>query len=355
MKIAIAGGGILGALLAYKLSLLGHEIKLFEKEKEDVVNCSMTAAGLLTPFTELDKSEPIIADLGIQAIQNFWPEICKQLEKTADQIYFKKEGALVLSHPRDQKESEQYIKLIQSKNFPSTQYYKLNASQVAELEPELAQFSEGYFFPEEGQIDNQQLLATLFSLLKNKCDVFFESEVTHVKENQLILNNEICHCDLAIDCRGLGAVSNFHHLRGIRGELIWLHAPFVNISRPIRLMHPRYSLYLAPRQNQTYILGASEIESENRQKISVRSALELLSAVYYLHRGFGEAIVLKTLTHCRPTLPDHLPKIKYAEGFLAVNGLYRHGFLIAPALVHAIEQYIHQKNILWPQLWEKLT
>ena len=68
---------------------------------------------------------------------------------------------------------------------------------------------------------------------------------------------------------------------------------------------------------------------------------KLLSAIYYLHPGFSEARIIKTVTHCRPTLPHHLPQIKYQAGLLAVNGLYRHGYLIAPALAKEVLKFLH--------------
>jgi glycine oxidase len=39
-------------------------------------------------------------------------------------------------------------------------------------------------------------------------------------------------------------------------------------------------------------------------------------------------------TQCRPTLKDNLPEIRINKpGLMLINGLYRHGFLIAPAVM----------------------
>jgi glycine oxidase len=62
--------------------------------------------------------------------------------------------------------------------------------------------------------------------------------------------------------------------------------------------------------------------------------MELLSAVYTVHSGFAEARILEMSTQCRPTLKDNLPEIRIAKpGLMLINGLYRHGFLIAPAVM----------------------
>jgi glycine oxidase len=80
------------------------------------------------------------------------------------------------------------------------------------------------------------------------------------------------------------------------------------------------------------MVGATMIESDAAQRISARSLLELLSSAYALHPAFGEAEILETGTGVRAAFPDNLPRIRRVDRVLYVNGLYRHGFLIAPAL-----------------------
>ena len=108
----------------------------------------------------------------------------------------------------------------------------------------------------------------------------------------------------------------------------------------VRLMHPRYRLYLVPREDHHYLLGATQIESEDSSEISVRSALELLSALYAIHPGFGEARILETRTNCRPALLDNLPAIAQEPGLMRINGLFRHGYLLAPALAEQAAQQL---------------
>ena len=60
--------------------------------------------------------------------------------------------------------------------------------------------------------------------------------------------------DWVIDCRGYGAKAAWNRpsesqLRGIRGEVARVYAPEVELSRPVRLLHPRYPLYIAPKEN----------------------------------------------------------------------------------------------------------
>ncbi|HHH19725.1 MAG TPA: FAD-dependent oxidoreductase, partial [Campylobacterales bacterium] len=63
------------------------------------------------------------------------------------------------------------------------------------------------------------------------------------------------------------------------------------------------------------------------------STLEMLSAVYSMHPAFAEARVFKTTTNCRPAFKDNLPRIEQRHRLTRINGLYRHGYLMAPAIV----------------------
>jgi len=353
MRAGIAGAGLLGRLLACQLVDAGWQVTLFDSDEMDGhASCAMAAAGMLAAVAELERAETAIYPLA-QLSLLLWPKILAQLPT---KIFFRQQGSLVTAHPGDQNLLTHYLAQITAKLTAPGLYQPLTATQLQQLEPELTKFSEGYYFPHEAQLDNQQLLQALADYLLTK-NVSWHSNsfVNHVKPHEIILTDQIHQFDMAFDCRGLGAQSNWPALRGVRGELIWLQAPEVNITRPVRLLHPRYSLYVVPRPNSIYLIGASEIESSDKSELSVRSALELLSAAFSVHSGFAEARIIKTAVNCRPALSDNLPKISYCAGFMAINGLYRHGFLIAPALLNCVQQFLTNKTIDFPDLFVEKT
>src|SRR4029450_7472095 len=102
--------------------------------------------------------------------------------------------------------------------------------------------------------------------------------------------------------------------------------------RPVRVLHSRIPVYIVPRANGHFRVGATLIESDEPRRVSARSLLELLTAAYAVHPAFGEAEVVEMGTGVRPAFLDNLPRIRFRDGMLHVNGLFRHGFLLAPAL-----------------------
>jgi len=82
------------------------------------------------------------------------------------------------------------------------------------------------------------------------------------------------------------------------------------------------------------------IESDQPTRISARSMLELLGAAYALHPAFGEAQIIEIGTGVRPAFADNLPRVLQRGGRLHVNGLYRHGFLLAPSLARQAAEHV---------------
>ena len=134
--------------------------------------------------------------------------------------------------------------------------------------------------------------------------------------------------DLVADCTGMASPDP--HLRPIRGEMLILHAPDVSLSRPVRFLHPRIPVYVVPRDNSVFMVGATMIESGDQGAVSVRSTMELLNAAYSLHPGFAEAKIIETGVGLRPAYPNNLPRLTFTGNTLSMNGFYRHGFLLAP-------------------------
>ena len=97
---------------------------------------------------------------------------------------------------------------------------------------------------------------------------------------------------IVIDCRGLAARDAQPELRGVKGEMIIVETAEVELSRPVRLIHPRWPLYVIPRGDDRFMLGATSIEAEDTG-VSVRSALELLGAAYAVHPAFAEARIVE--------------------------------------------------------------
>ncbi len=343
MHIGIAGVGLVGRVLALNLLRLGHTLTLFDEDSAYGDKAAgMTAAGMLAVFAELESAESIIFDHGNRSIA-LWPDL---LEQVGIPEAYQQKGSIITAHPQDYKELDHFIETLRAKVEEASQIQLLDRRELTQLEPDLEQHAKAFFIPQEGQVDAQAFMkASSDYLLKHSAVTWIqETKVSEVVEGSIRVGDEVQTFDWVFDSRGLGANEQVENLRGVRGEVIWLDAPEVNITRPTRMLHPRYKIYIVPRPNNRYIIGATEIESEDKSPMSVRSSLELLSAVYSMHSGFAEARIVNMVTNCRPTLKDNLPKIEQKSKLTRINGLYRHGYLLAPAIVEkALNEGLYHK------------
>jgi glycine oxidase len=105
-------------------------------------------------------------------------------------------------------------------------------------------------------------------------------------------------------------------------------------------LHPRHPVYVVPREESRYMVGATQIENEERARVTARSIVELTNAAYAIHPAFAEAEIAETGSDLRPAFHDNLPRILVRGRHIHVNGLFRHGFLLAPALARQTADYI---------------
>lgn len=317
-KVTVLGGGVAGLCVATELVQRGIIPRVIEQQIEPgPKSCSWWAGGMLSPFCEAQSAPEAVVKYGKNAAQ-WW-------QKHTNLV--KHNGSLVLALNRDQADLQRFAKRTQA-------YEVVDSDAIAALEPDLEnRFSRGLYYQPEAHLSPREALGVLKAkLIAQKVEFVHQTAEPEALAKQ----------SLVIDCRGIEAKPDVKGLRGVKGEMLILHCPDVQLQRPIRLLHPRIPLYIVPRGDGVYMLGATMIESSAKKHASVRSVMELLNAAYALNPAFGEAEILEVGVNSRPAFSDNLPKIRHQGQIISANGLYRHGFLLAPTLAKMVADYIHQ-------------
>jgi glycine oxidase len=344
MKIGIAGAGLLGRLLAFESARAGHAVTVFDPADGPGhrVAAGWTAAGMLSPMAELETANLAVFEQGVRSLA-LWQGIVSLLQDIVPShpVMFKQLGSLLLAHKGDEGAAKRMIDLLAHKT-PS--HYAEHAPQALSREalrsadPAIHTSGSAWLLPIEGQIDTVQAMTAMTAAATTLGVTWLWNEsVTSLSQGVIKTAKQDFQFDWVFDVRGTGAKPDLQ-VRGVRGEIFWLHAPNVELQRPIRLLHPRHRVYLVPRDGNRIVVGASEIESEDRSPVSLRSTVELLAAAHSVIPELAEARIIHSETNLRPALLDNLPRLEMRDGLTHINGLFRHGWLIAPALVQqAIE------------------
>ncbi len=314
--VTILGAGVAGLCVASELAARGVDLRVVDPQPQPGPHaCSWWAGGMLAPFCEGETAEEPVVRLGQEAAA-WWAR--QGVEVTRN-------GSVVIALGRDRRELDRFARRTEG-------HAQLDRDGLSRIEPHLGdRFDRALFFESEAHIAPRAALAHLRASLE-RAGVRFEREQGSV-------------AGTVIDCRGLAAQDALRDLRGVKGEMAVLRAPDIDLQRPVRLLHPRYPLYLVPRGDGVFMLGATQIESGERTRATLRSVTELFNAAYALHPAFGEAEILEIGVDARPAFPDNLPRIRRRGDTIHVNGLFRHGFLLAPALARMVADLLMQGTI----------
>ncbi len=307
LRVLVRGAGVAGLVTAVTLAEGGARVTLAEQGSRIGSGASWKAGGMLAPWCEAETAPAEILLHGEAAI-GWW------LAHVPDAT---SAGSLVLAPARDQGELLRFARRTEGHEW-------LDAEAIAALEPSLAgRFGRALLYPREAHLDPRAALAALAARLQAiggrmvlEAGEFDRTAFTHV-----------------VDCRGFAAQATLAGLRGVRGEMLLLRCPDFSLRRPVRLLHPRHPVYLVPRPDHVFMLGATMVESEQQGGITARAMMELLGAAYALHPALADAEIIETGAGLRPSYPDNMPRVRVLEdGSISVNGMHRHGYLLAPVL-----------------------
>jgi glycine oxidase len=343
MNIAVIGAGIVGCLTALMLKRSGAKVSLLSAARPDSVDaCSFAAGGMLSPIAEAIYGNQAIAKAGWDSAKK-WADL---LETFENDLMSGQDGSVLWAASHHQGEIREWIQRLEQK-FPDGPWEPLPASSSHSLGADFGDVEgETIVLRNEGFIDTRAVLMELFQILdKEGVQSFYGLRIDLLQNGIDALDINHLKFDMVIDCRGLGAKEVWPGLRGVRGEALLVSAPEVSLERPVRVLHPRYPVYVVPRPNRHYYIGATVVESESLHPISVQSLLELLTGLYQFHSGFRYAHVVENLVQVRPAFDDHEPRIEISPRSIRVNGLYRHGFLLGPIVAKSVVDLVYGRSV----------
>ncbi|MFS8056767.1 glycine oxidase ThiO [Rhizobium sp. BR 317] len=305
MRVLVKGAGVAGLTVAHELLRRGAEVRIIDPSRNFRQAASWLAGGMLAPWCERESADEAVLEHGRDSVDRWEAIVPGKVVHN---------GTLVVALNRDQNELKRFASR-------TTGYRWVEEHEIATLEPSLSgRFRHGLFFPQEAHLNPREVLQSLKNDLSAK-GVTFADEIEDDGEFAEV-----------VDCTGAARIGQNGELRGVRGEMLYLQTEEVTLARPVRLLHPRFPVYIVPRGKGLFMVGATMIETDFQGPITARSLMELLNTAYALHPAFADAAIVETGSGIRPAFPDNLPRVSREGNVIILNGLYRHGFLLAPTM-----------------------
>lgn len=344
MKIAIIGAGLMGRLAALSCIQRGDNVTLLEAHSfQHPHNAAAIAAAMIAPISESIHAQSPMIELGF-ASQTLWPTVLaglKEMDPNHQHVPFDSNGTLAISFPEEQEcllaHREKLIARLPERQNEIRMLYN---DEVGEMEPDLERFETAAYIANESNLGNREFLESTTRAIRKNASIVdhwaLQGDGTELQRQY----------DFIIDCRGAGAVQKPVHanddeaLVAVRGEAIRVRTNGLTLQRPIRVIQQRFSVFIVPKSDNVFVVGATDLDKHGTHAVTVKSSLDLLSAIYSLHPGFANAEIIEAIAGQRAVYREQTPRVTLSENIISVNGLSRQGWMVGPALNQQVQKLL---------------
>ena len=345
-SVAIAGAGVIGMSIAWRLAQHGFSVVVFDKGSIGG-EASWAGAGMLAPGGEFDWLSEL-AKLAITS-RRLYRDFVRELEEAAQlTVDYQECGALELAYWLPQWESL-LLKAKQQAGF-GVSSRALNASDVAKFWPRvrIKGLAGALFYPEDAIVNPRELMGALSTVCRNlKVELLENSSVTsaEITGERITLNTAsgTRKFDALVVAAGAWSssieVKNVPPLppsRPVKGHLIGFQQPLQTCNTIIRHGHT----YLLQRANGLLIAGASVEHAGWDRGIDRDIAATLAKEAGFVLPHLEETSPSETWIGFRPGSDTLHLGSWYSSRLYLAYGHYRNGILLAPLTARTIQEEV---------------
>jgi glycine oxidase len=327
LDVAVVGGGIVGLFAAWRARQRGLSVTVLDASDDRGVAWPV-AAGMLAPTSEAQFGEAgrRALELGLAAAGR-WPSAARELgEASGIDPGLRPSGTLVLARDRDEAEAlDRERAFRESLGLPVA---RLLPSAARREEPALAPTLRAALdVPGDHSVDPRRVVAGLRVVLGDA--VRSGARVTAVSAGGVELRSgETVSARRVVVAAGAWSGELVPApVRPLKGQVLRLRDP----AGPGLIQHVlRFSqLYLVPRGDGRYVLGATMEEQGFDTTVTAGGVYELLRDAGELVPGIAELELEESLAGLRPATPDNLPLVGEVDGVVWATGHGRDGVLLS--------------------------
>jgi thiazole synthase len=331
--ILILGGGLMGLAIAVELKLRGLSVTVISRDFEQAAGHA--AAGMLAPRAEAIPPGPML-DLCLKS-RGLYPEWIDKLQHLSGlDIDYQDCGILAPVFTLPEVHDHQGIWL--DKN--ALQFHQTNlGSEVV----------GAWWYPEDGQVDNRQLMQAL-QMAAHNLGVQVEEGITVnsiQQRHRQVTSISTSKGEWQAQSYILATGSWAHQLlplpvHPVKGQMAAVRMP-PGETRLQRLLFASPT-YLVPRKNGRLIIGATSENAAWREGNTPSGIQDLLNRAIRLYPPLADWPIEEIWWGFRPGTADEMPILGagFCDNLILAVGHYRNGILLAPITASLIADLVYQ-------------
>ena len=360
--VAIIGGGLIGASIAFELAAVGLRVVLLDRQQPGR-EASWAAAGMLSPAPDTPRDVPLVP-LARQSLE-LYPAFIAAIEEASGQSTgYAREGTLeIFSAPQGEADRD-HIRSEHQRLGLASEPLSLDATRklVVSLGPAAR---AALWLPRECTVEPRLLMDAVLAAARHRgvaiCPDAQVTSILHERDRStgVVSRGEKIsarHIVLAAGCfsarigyetapgsaPGIASendfVARYAPTRPVRGQMLELRP----VGETLRYVLRSRRGYLVPRRDGRIVAGSTLEEAGFQKQVTPAGIRQILDAALELQPGLGGAEILDSWAGLRPDTPDHLPILGPTdmEGLLVAPGHYRNGILLAPVTAKLIREWI---------------
>jgi glycine oxidase len=323
--VAVVGGGIIGAAIAWRLATAaGADVILIDPTPG--LGATHAAAGMLAPVTELHYGEERLLRLNLASAERY-PDFVAAL---GVDVGYRRTGTVVAAwDAADLAALRDLAGLHASLGLRSEM---LTARELRGLEPSVAAgLPGGLFAADDHAVDPGRLHRALLTGV----NVVRHAAVSVDSGTVTLANGDTVSAGTIVVAAGArtGQIVGVPvpGLRPVKGQTLRLRARHPVLDHVLRGSVRGVPVYLVPRDDGEIVVGASSEEAGYDERPRAGAVYDLLRDAQLLLPAILEMELVEVRTGLRPATPDNTPFIAtVAPGLVVATGHYRNGVLLAP-------------------------
>ncbi len=351
-KVIVVGCGIIGAAIAYELSLMSHlDVTVIEQNKPASDSTGAALGVLMGIISGKTKSRAWrLREKSLKRYETLLPELESQ---TGTTIPVNRQGILKLVFAEDK--LEKWQKLQQTRQEQGWQLAIWHREYLFQKCPQIENDNiiAGIYSPQDRQINPKILTEALVkAATQNGVNFQLGVRVTDYKNQLLVTNQGLLELDYLIIAAGLGStplttsLQQTLDLRPVLGQAMKIKLEKTLGLKDFQPVITGKDIHIVPLGNQEYWLGATvEFPDEAGEVIAETELLETLkqNAIAFCP-ALANGKVVETWYGKRPRPQGQaapvIQKLAGYDNIILATGHYRNGVLLAPATALEVRDLI---------------